>query len=154
MTKQIACLAVALVTVVATAVTSAQTAPAQAAGMNKSKVLASVQGAWVMTSANGQDVAGSGQTVLITITDDKYVQTVNGEVVEKGSFKIDETKKPLGLDILVVEGTDAGQKQLAIFEVDPAGKTMRVAISQPGATVRPTAFAVADGVEMLVFAKK
>ena len=28
--------------------------------------------------ANGQDLAGSGQDVLVTITDDKYVQTVNG----------------------------------------------------------------------------
>ena len=107
-----------------------------------------------MTSANGQDLAGSGQEVLVTITDDKYVQTVNGEVVEKGSFKLDETKKPFGLDILVAEGPDAGQKQLAIFDVDATGKIMKVAISQPGATVRPSAFAVADGVEILVFAKK
>lgn len=152
MTKRIAFFAVALMTVVATAVPSAQTM--QAAVMNKSKVLSSVQGIWTMTTANGQDVAGSGQTVLITITDDKYVQTVNGEIVEKGSFQIDETKKPLALDILVAEGPDAGQKQLAIFEVDATGKTMKVAISQPGASVRPSAFAVADGVEMLVFAKK
>ena len=45
MTKRIAFLAVALMTVVATAVTSAQTAPVQATVMNKSKVLSSVQGA-------------------------------------------------------------------------------------------------------------
>lgn len=154
MTKRIAFLAVALMTAVATAVPSAQTAPAQAAAMNKSKVLASVQGIWMLTSANGQDVAGSGQEMLVTITDEKYVQTLNGEVVEKGSFKIDETKKPLALDILVVEGPDAGQKQLAIFELDAAGKTMKVAIGMAGAPVRPSAFAVADGVETLVFAKK
>jgi len=155
MTKRIAFLAVALMTVVATAVTSAQTAPAQAAVVNKSKVLTSVQGAWLMTMANGQDMAGSGQTVLVTITDDKYVQTVNGEVVEKGSFKLDETKKPFALDILVVEGPDAGQKQLAIFELDATGKTMKVAIGQPGAPDRPATFAVAEGVvEVLVFTKK
>jgi uncharacterized protein (TIGR03067 family) len=140
-------------TVVATSVASAQTAPVQAAAM-KSKVLASVQGVWAMTMANGQDVAGSGQEVLVTITDDKYVQTVNGQVVEKGSFKIDETKKPFGLDILIIEGGDAGQKQLAIFELDSTGKTMKVAISQAGAPARPSAFAVADGVETLVFTKK
>ena len=154
MTKQIAFLAVALVTVVATAVTSAQTAPAQAAIMNKSKALASVQGIWTMTMANGQDVAGSGQEMLVTITDDKYVQTMNGQVVEKGTFKLDDTKKPVALDILIAEGEQAGQKQLAIVEVDATGKTMKVAISQPGAPVRPSAFAVAEGVETLVFAKK
>jgi uncharacterized protein (TIGR03067 family) len=154
MTKRVAFLAVALMTVVATAVTSAQTAPVQATIMQKSKVLASVQGAWTMTMANGQDLAGSGQDVLVTITDDKYVQTVNGQVVEKGSFKIDETKKPFALDILIVEGDEAGQKQLAIFELDAAGKTMKVAISQAGAPVRPSGFAVAEGIETLVFAKK
>lgn len=154
MTKRIAFLAAALIMMVASAVPSAQTAPVQAAVMNKSKILASIQGIWMLTSANGQDVAGSGQEMLVTITDDKYVQTVNGETVEKGSFKIDETKKPLALDITVVEGPDAGQKQLAIFELDATGKTMKVAIGQPGAPVRPSAFAVADGVETLVFAKK
>jgi uncharacterized protein (TIGR03067 family) len=154
MTKQIAFLAVALVTVVATAVTSAQTAPVQATIMNKSKVLTSVQGIWMMTMANGQDVAGSGQEMLVTITDDKYVQTMNGQVVEKGTFKLDDTKKPVALDILIAEGEQAGQKQLAIVEVDPTGKIMKVAISQPGAPARPSAFAMADGVETLVFAKK
>jgi len=154
MTKRIAFLAAALMMMVASAVPSAQTAPVQAAVMNKNKILASIQGIWMLTSANGQDVAGSGQEMLVTITDDKYVQTVNGETVEKGSFKIDETKKPLALDITVVEGPDAGQKQLAIFELDATGKTMKVAIGQPGAPVRPSAFAVADGVETLVFAKK
>ena len=37
-----------------------------------------------MTMANGQDVAGSGQDVLVTITDDKYVQTVNGASRREG----------------------------------------------------------------------
>ena len=153
MTKRIAFLALALATVVGTAVASAQGA-AQATALNKTKVLASVQGTWVMTMANGQDMTGSGQDVRVTITDDKYVQTVNNEVVEKGSFKIDETKKPFALDILVIEGQDAGQKQLAIFEIDATGKTMKVAIAEPGAPVRPSAFAEATGVETLVFVKK
>lgn len=154
MNKRIAFLVVALMTVVATSVAFAQTAPVQATIMNKSKVLLSVQGAWTMTMANGQDLAGSGQDVLVTITDDKYVQTVNGQVVERGSFKIDETKKPYGLDILIIEGDEAGQKQLAIFELDATGKNMKVAISQPGAPVRPSGFAVAEGVETLVFTRK
>ena len=153
MTKRIAFLALALATVVGTAVASAQ-GVAQATALNKTKVLASVQGTWVMTMANGQDMTGSGQDVRVTITDDKYVQTVNNEVVEKGSFKIDETKKPFALDILVIEGQDAGQKQLAIFEIDATGKTMKVAIAEPGAPVRPSAFAEATGVETLVFVKK
>ena len=154
MTKRIAFLAVALMTMVAVAVPSAQTAPVQAVVMSKAKLNATIQGIWMMTTANGQDLAGSGQEVLVTITDDKYVQTVNGEVVEKSSFKFDETAKPIALDLLVAEGPDAGQKQLAIIELDTTGKIMKVALAQPGAPVRPSAFAVADGIETLVFAKK
>jgi uncharacterized protein (TIGR03067 family) len=155
MTKRIAFLAVALMTVVVgLAVPAAQTAPVQATIMNKAKVAATIQGTWMMTMANGQDVAGSGQEMVVTITDDKYVQTLNGQVVEKGSFKLDETKKPVALDILVAEGEQAGQKQLAIIEIDPTGKTMKVALAQPSAPVRPSVFAVAEGIETLVLVKK
>lgn len=154
MIKRITLIAMALAIGAATATTSAQGAAARAAAPSQSKTMTAVQGIWALTNANGQDLAGSGQEVLITITADKYVQTVNGQVVEKGSFTLDETKKPYTLDITVVEGDDAGQKQLAIFELDAAGKTMKVAIGQPGAPVRPSAFAMAEGVEMLVMVKK
>ena len=154
MTKRITLIAVALAFSAATAAPSAQGAAGQAAAPNQGKVATAVQGVWALTTANGQDLAGSGQEVLITITGDKYVQTLNGQVVEKGSFKIDETKKPFTLDILIAEGEEAGQKQLAIFDLDATGKTMKVAISQAGATVRPSAFAVAEGVESLVMVKK
>ena len=154
MTRRISLFAVAILVSVATAMPAAQSAPVQATIMSKSKILSSVQGIWAMTHANGQDMAGTGQDVLVTIKDETYVQTVNGQVVEKGTFKIDDTKKPLALDIMVVEGDEAGQKQLAIFELDPTGKIMKVAIAQPGAPVRPSAFAMAEGVETLVFAKK
>jgi len=151
MTKRIAFLAVALMTVVA-ATASAQAA--QAAIMSKSKLLASVQGTWVMTTANGQDMAGAGQDVVVTITDDKYVQTVNGQVVEKGSFKLDDTRKPISLDLQIAEGEQAGQKQLGILEIDPTGKTMKVALAQPSGPTRPSTFAMAEGVESFVFTKK
>ena len=154
MTRGITSFAVAVLVSVAAAMPAAQSAPVQATIMSKSKILSSVQGIWAMTHANGQDLTGSGQDVLITIKDETYVQSLNGQIVEKGTFKIDDTKKPLALDIMVVEGDDAGQKQLAIFELDPTGKIMKVAISQAGAPVRPSAFAIADGVEMLVFTKK
>jgi len=154
MTKRIAFFAVALVTVAGVAVPAAQTAPVQANILNKAKAAASIQGTWMMRMANGQDVAGSGQEMLVTITDDKYVQTMNGQVVEKGSFRLDETKKPIALDILVAEGEQAGQKQLAIVEIDATGTTMKVALAQPSAPLRPSAFAQAEGVETLVFTKK
>ena len=53
----------------------------------------------------------------MTITDDKYVQVTNGAVVERGSFKFDETKKPMTMDLSITEGDSAGQTQLGVFEV-------------------------------------
>ena len=66
MSKRIAFLAVALTTVVATSVASAQTAPVQATIVKKGNVLTSVQGTWTMTMANGQDLAGNGARQNVT----------------------------------------------------------------------------------------
>ena len=115
-------------------------------------VLASVQGVWKMTTTNGQDVAAAGQDITITITGNSYVQTVNGQVVEKGTFKIDETKKPMTIDISVVEGDDAGRTQVGIFELK--GDTMTGKLSEPGGTTRATDFSVTEGFFTFVMVKK
>ncbi len=119
--------------------TAPQTAPAETA---KPKPLAIVQGTWILTSADGQDLA-TGPEIALTFTDDKYAQVVNGEVVERGSLKLDETKKPMQVDLIIVEGPDAGQTQLGVLEV--TGTTMRGKLNAPGDNVRPTDFEPADG---------
>ena len=139
-----------LVFVLAVALT---TATAQAAPQAKpSAMVAAVQGTWQMTNANGQDLAAAGQTMIITIKDNTYVQTVNGQVVEKGTFKIDESKKPPTLDITIVEGDNAGQVQLGIFELKD--KTMTGKLGNPGGTARPTDFAAAEGFFTFTMVKK
>jgi uncharacterized protein (TIGR03067 family) len=115
-----------------------------------SKVVAMLQGTWVMTSSNGQDMAG-GPEIAITITDTKYVQVTNGSVVERGSFTIDETKKPMTMDLNIAEGDDAGKKQLGVFEV--TATTMRGKLNTPGETTRPTDFEVV-GEPFFVFTAK
>ena len=115
--------------------------PAPTPAAAKSKTLAMVQGAWVFMTADGQDV--SAADIVVTITDDKYVQSAAGQVVEKGSFTIDDTKKPMWLTIKIIEGDDAGKTQVGVFEV--TATTMRGKISEPDATTRPTDFEPADG---------
>ena len=118
MLRRIATLAVAIT--IAAAPLAAQAARTQGAPQAPTKptgVLAAVQGVWQMTNANGQDLAGSGQDITITIKDNTYVQAVNGQVIEKGTFKVDEGKKPMTIDINVVEGDDAGKTQLGVFEL-------------------------------------
>jgi uncharacterized protein (TIGR03067 family) len=131
---------------VATVAAQTTTPPARA------KLIASLQGTWLMTVSNGQDLAGSGQEILITITDDKYAQTVNGTVVERGSYKLDETKKPMTVDLAITEGDDAGMTQLGVVEVD--GKTMYGKLAKAGVTTRPTDFATAEGFDTFTAVNK
>jgi uncharacterized protein (TIGR03067 family) len=120
-----------------------------------SKTLEALQGTWVITVADGQDLAGSGQEVALTITGNAYVQTMNGQVVERGTFKIDDTKKPIALDLSIAEGDDAGQSQVGVLELDAkTGKTMYGKIGNPGTTARPTDFAPSEGYFTFTAVKK
>src|SRR5262245_43672085 len=111
-------LASAVAVMLATAVSTAQTAP-QGGPKPPAKLtglMAALQGNWTMATADGQDM--TGQDVTVTITDNTYVQTVAGQVVERGTFKVDESKKPAALDLNIIEGDDAGKTQLGVIAVD------------------------------------
>jgi uncharacterized protein (TIGR03067 family) len=147
MTKRFLTLALA---VMATTAAFAQTQAAKPDAA-KSKTLTMLQGTWVFTSMNGQDASG-GPEVLVTITDNKYVQTVGGEVVEKGTFKIDETKKPMAIDLTILEGDSAGKSQVGICEVTDT--TMKAKLADAGGTTRPTNMEQEDGFFIIVASKK
>ena len=126
--------------------------PPAAQGAKPAGVLAQLQGVWKMTTTNGQDIAAAGQDMTITITGSNYVQTLNGTVVEKGTFKIDETKKPMTMDLQITEGDSAGQSQMGVFELK--GNTMTGKMAEPGATTRPTDFTMAEGFFTFVMVRK
>lgn len=126
------------------ALAQSQTAKPEAAkpAAARSKVMTMLQGTWVMASMNGQDLAGAPE-IVVTITDNNYTQSEGGNVSERGSFKLDETKKPMTLDLMVSEGESAGKTQMGVIEVTDT--TMRGKLNTPGDTVRPTDFAPSDG---------
>jgi uncharacterized protein (TIGR03067 family) len=113
---------------------------------------AAVEGTWAMTSFNGQPPPEGAPELTLTFTGDKYHQTVGGEVNERGTFKVDASKKPMTLDLAITEGGDAGKSQLGIVEV--TGDTIRAAFGAPGDGPRPTDFAVKEGVLLFVGKKK
>jgi len=147
MTKRLLTLAVAML---ATTTLFAQTPTAKPEAA-KGKALTMLQGTWVFTSTNGQDTAGSPE-ILVTITDNKYVQTIGGEVVERGTFKIDETKKPMTMDLAIAEGQSAGQAQVGIFEV--TATTLKASLADAGVTTRPADFNQAEGLFVITATKK
>jgi uncharacterized protein (TIGR03067 family) len=137
------------------AVTFAQSGTAQSGAAQadpaKPKALAALQGTWVLTTADGEDMTG-GPEVALTITGDKYVQTVSGDIVERGQIKLDEAKKPVYIDLMIQEGNDAGKTQLGVIEL--TGATLKGKLNSPGDNVRPTDFEPADGFFTFTAARK
>jgi len=114
------------------------------------KAFAPLQGTWTITTFNGQSTDGMGGTSALVIKDDKY-QVTSGTVDERGSLKLDATKKPMTIDLIIEEGNDAGKLQLGIIEV--TGDTMKVKLNLAGATPRPTSFEAEEG-QILVTATR
>lgn len=111
-----------------------------------------LQGVWVITSINDQSAREGSPEMTLTFTGDKYHQTLGGEVNERGSTKIHGSKKPMTIDLIITEGTDAGKTQLGIIEV--TGDTVRASLDIPGAGQRPADFTVKEGVIVFVGKKK
>ncbi len=147
----------ALAAVLASSVAFAQTqptAPAQtkpAPAVPVPAAMKAFQGTWVLTSTDGPPLAQSGE-LTITVTGDKYAQAVAGEVNERGTIKLDTTKKPTWIDLQITEGADAGKLQVGVIEV--TGNTMKGVLAIAGATTRPTSLTPAEGVIAFVGKKK
>ena len=89
---------------------------------------------------------------MLTIAGGKSHQTFGGAVNERGTIRVDASKKPMTIDLAITEGSDAGKTQLGIVEV--TGDAIRGNLDTPGAGQRPTDFTVKDGAIMFVGKKK
>ena len=115
------------------------------------KGVPSMQGTWAILTINGQSMADAGMTMLFAVTGDKYAQTVNGEVNERGTIKVDQTKKPMTIHFTITEGNDAGKPQVGLVEV--TGDTMTMKLSVVGGSTLPAGMAAEEGF-FIVTAKK
>lgn len=146
---------IALAVLLAAPTLSAQTAAAPKTQAKPSvpapvpAALKPFQGTWVLTTPDGQPMSQSGE-LTIAITGDKYAQAIAGTINERGTIKLDATKKPMWMDLNITEGGDAGKLQVGLVEIT-AG-VMKGALSFPGATTRPTS--LAPGAEVIVFVAK
>ena len=112
-------------------------APDDAAKKERDKM----QGEWVMASGerDGQKIPDEqAKTIRRTTKGDQFTITVDGQVVAKGTFKVDPTKKPKTIDFL----REGDEKILGIYELD--GDTYKACYSAPGKE-RPTEFSAKAG---------
>ena len=112
------------------------------------KAVDQIQGSWQIVTFNGQD-APAGTDARLTFTGDKYEQSTAGSVEERGTFKLNPATKPMSIDLMIAEGTDAGKLQLGLYEVN--GETLSLSFAAPGDAVRPKT--PADGVINVVLKK-
>lgn len=115
------------------------------------KAFAPLQGAWNIATVNGNDLSAMGGSMTLVVKDDTYQQITGGVVDEKGHVKLDATKTPMAIDLIIEEGNDAGKLQLGIVEVN--GDAMKVKLAMPDGTKRPTAFGMEEGFLMVTAAK-
>jgi uncharacterized protein (TIGR03067 family) len=148
----------ALLVLLAVSPAVAQT-PAAPAGQTKPPapaaavpaVLKPLQGTWILTTPDGKPLAQEGD-LTIAITGDKYAQAVAGVVNERGTLKVDATKKPMWIDLNITEGGDAGKLQVGLIEIS-AG-VMKGSLALAGSTTRPTSLAPAPGMIAFIAKKK
>lgn len=107
------------------------------------KALASIQGTWLLTSVNDQDLTAQGVEMALVIEGNKYKQVVNGAIDETGTVKIDPSKKPMSFDLNILEGDDAGKLQMGIIEI--TGDVAKGLLGTPGVGTRPADFNSNDG---------
>jgi uncharacterized protein (TIGR03067 family) len=116
---------------------------AQTPSPELSKELKALQGTWVLTTADGQSMDGGATEIDLAVTGDKYTQTANGQVVERGSIKVDGSKNPIAIDLMIQEGDDANKTQLGVLQIGE--NTITCKLASPGTTERPKDFVPTDG---------
>lgn len=124
------------------------TPPTPAKPQPVDKAFAPLQGTWVINDINGQ----APPSMLLVFKGDRYEQVVNDTVEERGTVKLNATQKPIAIDLVIQEGTDAGKLQVGIIEV--TGETMKLKLSMPADTTRPKSFNPEEGFLMVNLTKR
>ena len=79
-----------------------------------------LEGTWLPATAElaGKDFPDDvRKTIKLTVKGDHYTVTV-GDNSDRGTIKLDPTKKPKAMDITGTEGPSKGKTILAIYELD------------------------------------
>jgi uncharacterized protein (TIGR03067 family) len=103
------------------------------------KGLEPFQGSWALASlvVNGKEMDKTElKNTTLSLKGEGYT-FAKGTTTNKGTYKVDPTRKPMTLDIIVTDGPDKGKTLPAIYEIN--GDTMRICLSIKGKD-RPTAF--------------
>jgi uncharacterized protein (TIGR03067 family) len=117
-----------------------------------------LQGTWrpVSTEQGGQDQTDQAKEYALVFDKDTFTVKRGDEVVIKGTFTVDPSKKPRAIDMKITEAKrdeDNGKDMHGIYELDK--DSLRWCTSGPGVEGRPKEFATKEGTrDLLVTLKK
>jgi uncharacterized protein (TIGR03067 family) len=103
-----------------------------------------LQGTWEIVSdlIDGTPQVQPRGGIRLTIHGDTYMKEAQGTVFEKGTLKVDPTKKPGALDLSPGDGPQKGRLSLCIYELD--GDGLRYCCQSTGG-LRPESFTTGAG---------
>jgi uncharacterized protein (TIGR03067 family) len=96
------------------------------------------QGTWQLETLNQAGNAAPAEQlkgIVFLLKDNTYTISMGGKEVEKGTFKLDSSKKPKTVDFEIQSGNDKGKKQPGIYEIE--GDTLKLCLAFPGESDRP-----------------
>lgn len=96
--------------------------------------LEKLQGDWRITWFNDQQLPADAEAYLV-VRGDKYEQWTGNQMDERGTIKVDASATLMKVDLVIAEGSDAGQTQLGVYEL--AEDTLTLALGTPGGKTRP-----------------
>src|SRR5437764_585060 len=101
-----------------------------------------LQGTWrpVSSEQGGQDQTDEAKEHALVFDKDTFTVKKGDEVMLKGTFTLDPSKKPKAIDMAITEGRgdNTGKELHGIYEL---GKdTLKWCTSEPGGETRPKAF--------------
>jgi uncharacterized protein (TIGR03067 family) len=118
------------------------------------KELKKFEGTWTFESVEtgGKELpAENFKGFTVTFEGDKYAVKMGDKVVEAATQKLDPSKSPKTLDVMVTEGPNKGAVIVGIYEIN--GDTLKVCFDPEGKN-RPTQFKTGSGSHTLVVHKR
>lgn len=113
----------------------------------------SMDGTWLASAAELGDEKFSDEvrkTIKLVIGDGKYTVTV-GKNPDRGTVKVDPSKKPKEMDIIGTEGPNKGKTILAIYEM--TDDTLRICYDLSG-KARPSEFKTSKDTKLFLVTYK
>ena len=104
-----------------------------------------LDGEWALVSAviNGAPLPDQLVSACRRVTRERETTVfMGGKVVEKARFKLDESRAPAHIDLLVLDGRDFGKSRQGI--VERTQTELRINLASPGKD-RPTDFNTSHG---------